>query len=93
MELNSTTSVPLQAEDTAERKVNSLSTQVGGNHYKTMEIQPVEYILKNKLGWCEGNIVKYISRHRQKGERKDIEKVIHYAQMILDTEYPNDRPT
>ena len=66
-----------------------LDTQVGGNHYKTMEIQPVEYILKNKLGWCEGNIVKYISRHRQKGERKDIEKVIHYAQMILDTEYSN----
>jgi hypothetical protein len=57
--------------------------QVGGDHYRTMAIQPIEYILDNELGWCEGNIVKYITRHHQKGGRKDVEKVIHYAEMLL----------
>lgn len=71
--------------------MKALETQVGGDHYKTLKIQPVEYILANNLGWCEGNIVKYVTRHKQKGERKDIEKVIHYAQMILDTEYADDK--
>lgn len=71
-------------------KIDSLETQIGGDHYKSLPIQPVEYILANQLGWCEGNIVKYVTRHKQKGERKDIEKVIHYAQMILDTEYKID---
>ena len=37
--------------------------QIGGDHYKKMAIQPSHYIVKNKLGWYEGNIVKYITRH------------------------------
>ena len=70
------------------REESSLEKQVGGNHYKDCSIQPIEYIEKNNLTFCEGNIVKYITRHRTKGEgRKDIEKVIHYAEMILDLYY------
>jgi hypothetical protein len=62
--------------------------QIGGEHYKDCKIQPVEYIHKNKLDYFEGNVVKYITRHRKKGEgRKDIEKVIHYAQLILELDY------
>jgi hypothetical protein len=62
--------------------------QVGGDHYKTLEIQPGEYIHRNKLGWHEGNAVKYITRHRLKGGRVDIEKAIHYLQLLLELEYP-----
>ena len=62
--------------------------QIGGDHYKRMAIQPSHYIVKNKLGWYEGNIIKYITRHRRKGEgAKYIEKAIHYLEMILETEY------
>ena len=43
--------------------------QVGGDHYKRMAIQPSHYIVKNKLGWYEGNIVKYITRHSIKAGR------------------------
>ena len=49
--------------------------QVRGNHYKDCTIQPIDYIVDNNLGWCEGNIVKYVTRHNKKGEgQKDIEK-------------------
>ena len=70
---------------------NEMSTrdyQVGGDHYKKLQIQPVEYIYVNELDFLEGNIVKYVTRHRTKGEgAKDIKKVIHYAQMILELRY------
>ena len=70
------------------KEESSLEKQVGGNHYKDCVIQPIEYIEKNNLTFCEGNIVKYVTRHRTKGEgKKDIEKVIHYAEMILDLYY------
>jgi len=65
--------------------------QIGGDHYKRMAIQPSDYIVKNKLGWYEGNIVKYITRHSIKGGRQDIEKVIHYAELLLEEEYPKCR--
>tara|TARA_R100001230_G_C5522729_1_gene59403 strand:+ start:216 stop:446 length:231 start_codon:yes stop_codon:yes gene_type:complete len=66
----------------------ALDKQIGGQHYKGCAIQPVEYIYRNNLDYLEGNVVKYITRHRTKGEgRKDIEKAIHYAQLILEMHY------
>lgn len=65
---------------------SALDKQVDGHHYKTA-IQPVEYIFKNKLDFLSGNVIKYVSRHRMKNGRKDIEKAIHYCQLILELEY------
>ena len=62
-------------------------TQVGGNHYKDFKIMPIEYISKNNLDFLEGNIVKYVSRHRNKNGAEDIKKIIHYAELILELEY------
>ena len=70
------------------RKLATRNKQIGGNHYKNLSIQPVDYIVENNLTYLEGNIIKYITRHRRKGDgKKDIEKVIHYAEMILEMEY------
>ena len=62
----------------------ALSRQIGGGHYKDMPMQPIEYILANELGFCEGNIVKYITRYKAKGGAEDVKKVIHYAQILLE---------
>ena len=56
--------------------------QVGGNHY-IMPIEPIDYIVKNGLGYREGNVVKYVSRHQKKNGAEDIKKAIHYLEMIL----------
>lgn len=66
---------------------NPLETQIGGTHYKDLQIQPIEYITRNKLGFSEGNIVKYISRHKSKNKDEDIKKIIHYAKLILQLDY------
>ena len=66
---------------------SALAIQVGGTHYKDFAIQPVEYIHANKLGFCEGNVVKYITRHAAKNGADDIRKVIHYCQLLLELQY------
>ena len=77
--------------DLKKQALKATLKQVGGSHYKDCKIQPVEYIVGNDLTFLEGNIIKYVTRHRRKGEgRKDIEKVIHYAEMILEMEYNDE---
>jgi hypothetical protein len=64
-----------------------LQKQVGGNHYKSLPIQPVEYAHANSLPMIEGNVVKYVTRHRDKGGAKDIRKAIHFLELLLKLEY------
>lgn len=71
----------------AEDKTRALDVQVGGSHYKDSEIQPIEYILANNLGYCESNVLKYITRHLSKDGAKDIHKAIHYLNLLLELEY------
>ena len=61
--------------------------EVGGVHYEKMKIQPVEYIHSNGLDFFEGNVIKYISRHKNKNKDEDIKKAIHYCVMILAFDY------
>jgi hypothetical protein len=61
--------------------------QVGGVHYKKYKIQPSKFINENKILFAEGNAIKYICRHQDKGGRQDLEKAIHYIQMILERDY------
>ena len=69
------------------KRAKATDKQVGGDHYKDFKIMPVEYISKNNLDFCEGNIIKYISRHKLKNGAEDIKKVIHYAELILELQY------
>jgi len=61
--------------------------QIGGSHYKDMVVQPSEFINKNKLQFAEGNAIKYICRHANKGEVQDLEKAKHYIDMIIERDY------
>ena len=61
--------------------------QIGGSHYNTKAIQPIDYILENNLGYCEGNVIKYVTRHKDKNGAEDIKKAIHYLQFILASDY------
>lgn len=58
--------------------------QVGGDHYSKRAIQPIEYIMANGLDFCEGNVIKLVTRWRDKGGIEDLEKIIQYAQFLKD---------
>jgi len=63
-----------------------LSTQVAGDHYKTLAIQPVQYIHANGIGYFEGNVIKYVTRWRAKGGVADLEKAKHYIELLIALE-------
>lgn len=65
---------------------SALDVQVGGDHYKKLAIQPVEYIYVNRLPFIEGCIVKYASRWREKGGIKDLEKIKHFVDLLIELE-------
>lgn len=63
-----------------------LVEQVGGDHYKGMAIQPVEYIHANGIGFMEGCAIKYLSRWRAKGGVQDLKKARHFIDMLIQLE-------
>ena len=65
-------------------------TQVGGDHYKHMPIQPMEYSMKNNLNACQHTVVKYVTRYKVKGGKQDLLKAIHCIEMLIEMEYGDD---
>lgn len=59
---------------------------MGGNHYKQMKIQPIEYIYANNIPYLEGNVIKYVSRWQSKGGVADLEKARHYLDILISME-------
>jgi len=55
--------------------MSAYENQIGGNHYQDLVIQPTDYIIKNNIPFAEGNVIKYVSRHKQKGKEQDIKKL------------------
>jgi hypothetical protein len=67
-----------------------LDKQVAGDHYKKMAIQPVEFIVKNNIPFLEASAIKYICRHKDKGGLADIEKAMHFLEMIIEYNYTKE---
>lgn len=64
----------------------ALDIQVGGDHYKTMRIQPVEYIHANNIPFIEGCAIKYLTRWRHKGGVEDLRKAKHFIELLIELE-------
>jgi hypothetical protein len=66
--------------------LKSTDYQVAGSHYQKLKIQPIDYILANELGFCEGAIVKYISRYKDKGGVDDLRKIKQFCDFLIEEE-------
>ncbi len=75
-----------------EHSMSATETQIGGDHYRTCKIQPVEFIEANGLAFLEGCVVKRVTRHARAGGkgRQDIEKAIHELQLLLQLRYGDE---
>ena len=65
---------------------SALDRQVGGEHYKNFKIQPIEFITANKLSFIQASIIKYICRFDKKNGKEDIDKAIHYCELLKELE-------
>src|SRR5687768_13271441 len=70
-----------------EKQESALDVQVNGTHYKKLKIQPIEYAHANNLDCFQFNIVRYATRHKDKGGADDLRKLIHTAQLALELQY------
>ena len=61
--------------------------QVGGKHYTNYKIQPIEFITSNNIGFIEGNVIKYLLRFKEKNGIEDIDKAIHYLELLKEMYY------
>jgi len=77
------------ASDMVLEERSALAVQEGGDHYKKMRIQPVEYIHANNIGYFEGCVIKYVSRWRRKNGKEDLRKAIHFIELLLELEEQN----
>jgi hypothetical protein len=69
-----------------QKRSSALDVQVGGGHYKDMKIQPVQYIMANNIGFCEGCAIKYLSRWKSKGGIEDLRKAKHFIDLLIEGE-------
>ncbi len=77
----------LNAHALLSQASTALDTQVGGNHYQRFTIQPAEFIIKNNIGFAEGAVIKYVCRHGEKNGAEDLDKAIHYLQILKEMKY------
>ena len=67
-------------------EINVFNTQVGGNHYSTMKIQPIEYTMKNEMNPLQHTVIKYVSRYKNKNGIEDLKKAIHSLELLIQFE-------
>lgn len=66
--------------------MSAFDRQEGGDHYKHLAIQPAEYSIRNRLGFAEGAVVKYVTRWRAKGGVDDLRKARHFIDLLIECE-------
>lgn len=75
------------SEESEWPSYDAIDYQEGGDHYKKLSIQPAEYIISNGLGFPEGNVIKYVSRHYSKNGIEDLRKARHYLELLAELVY------
>ena len=73
------------------KNMSAYKKQIGGKHYLKYKIQPSKFVVENKLLYPEGNVIKYVLRHQDKGGKQDLEKAKHMIDMIIERDYGNEK--
>jgi len=77
-------------KNTVTEEVKALDKQIGGKHYNTMKIQPIEYSMENKMNPLQHTVIKYVSRYQDKNGIEDLHKAIHSLELLIQFEESRD---
>ena len=77
-------------EYNGKKEKSALDEQVGGDHYKKLGVQPVELIRDINANFFQGNVIKYITRYKDKNGIKDLEKARHYLELMRELKPQTD---
>lgn len=84
---NRTKSLNDQYAEIEKVRQSAWQKQEGGSHYKNLKIQPMQYALENKLDYAQANVVKYVTRHKEKNGKEDLLKAIHNLELMIEFYY------
>lgn len=71
--------------------MSAKASQVGGDHYKNMPIQPFEFSFRNNLNNGQSSVIKYVCRYKNKNGKEDLLKAIHVLQLMIELEYDGNQ--
>jgi hypothetical protein len=63
---------------------DTLMDAVSPAHYKQGDIEVIDYILDQKFDYLEGNIIKYVSRYKNKNGIEDLRKARWYLDKLIE---------
>ena len=75
------------AEVARQEFITPFDTQINGDHYKLLPIQPMKFALANGLDYAQGNVIKYVIRHASKNGKDDLLKAIHNIELMIEHYY------
>ena len=58
--------------------------KINPSHYRQGDIELIDYILDQKFDYLEGNIIKYVSRYKNKNGVEDLNKAQWYLRRLID---------
>ena len=58
-------------------------SSIDPQHYNRHKIQPIEFIMKNNLSYCVGNVIKYVVRYSYKNGVEDLKKARQYIDFLI----------
>jgi|TARA_B110000261_G_scaffold86161_1_gene98545 hypothetical protein len=54
-------------------------------HYTQAAIEPIDYIRAHDMSFCEGNVIKYLTRHNHKATpMQDLLKCRYYINKLIE---------
>lgn len=71
--------------------MNKERNQVGGSHYQKMKIEPIDFIMENDLNFCQGNVIKYVCRYKDKNGVEDLRKAKQYIDFLIEKEEKEEK--
>ena len=72
-----------------ERGLEKVNDSINPSHYKSGDIEVIDYILDQNFNYLEGNVIKYVSRYRNKGGIEDLRKARWYLEKLIDENMKN----
>jgi len=63
-----------------------MSNNISPSYYQKGSVEVTDYITSNEMSFIEGNIIKYVTRYKDKSGIQDLRKARWYLDKLIQTQ-------
>tara|TARA_B110000483_G_scaffold219268_1_gene273331 strand:+ start:996 stop:1214 length:219 start_codon:yes stop_codon:yes gene_type:complete len=63
-----------------------MANNISPSYYQKGSIEVTDYITSNEMSFIEGNIIKYVTRYKDKSGIQDLRKARWYLDKLIETQ-------